>query len=362
MRLPVLLAVSVCIGACADTTDDTGSTTDAGQTTADASVSGTVDARVGGTPDAATLVTLKKCTGRSFTPGTKEEWNHSIVSAGIALASQQHSVNDVISTSLTGNMVTAKIVYGVLFVDLEDEKIRLYMDDCSSWKLMTTQVSDVDGKVSFTFPSLAYGIYDIKWEVAGDLTSVPGRLWVLPRNTHVAVHGVDGTLTNSDAELFADIYEEILAGDYVPELYDGAVDLTKNFATAGYVNVYLTGRPYWLTNLTRKWFAEAGFGAGALIFASSNTEALPSESGVGNYKKAKLAALKNAGFILDFAHGNATTDIYAYLGAGLAAGITYIIGEHAGEQGTVAVQGAGDWADRAAAVKVLPRPAQPFNP
>jgi len=114
--------------------------------------------------------------------------------------------------------------------------------------------------------------------------------------------------------------------------------------------------------VTAEELADAGFGAGAMIFASSNNETLPSDSSVGNYKKAKLAALKNAGFILDFAHGNATTDIYAYLGAGMAAGVTYIIGEHAGEQGTVAVEGAGDWADRAAAVKVLARPAQPFNP
>ena len=70
------------------------------------------------------------------------------------------------------------------------------------------------------------------------------------------------------------------------------------------------------------------------------------------------ARLDSAGLIVDAAYGNASTDLTAYLGAGLPADALWIIGPHGGEQGTHAV--AGDWAPRAAAVAQGPRVAQPF--
>ena len=62
--------------------------------------------------------------------------------------------------------------------------------------------------------------------------------------------------------------------------------------------------------------------------------------------------------MIDFAYGNATTDIYAYLNAGIAADVTWIIGDHAGEMGTHAVTGA--WTARVGEVAALPTVSQPF--
>ena len=50
-------------------------------------------------------------------------------------------------------------------------------------------------------------------------------------------------------------------------------------------------------------------------------------------KRAQLAGWRAAGLIVDAAYGNASTDLTAYLGAGLPADALWIIGPHGGEQG-----------------------------
>jgi hypothetical protein len=109
---------------------------------------------------------------------------------------------------------------------------------------------------------------------------------------------------------------------------------------------------------TRGWLDLLAFAPGALVLAPTNGDAVPSNSGVGDFKLRELQALEAEGFTLDWAYGNATTDIYAYLGAGLAATNVWIVGPYAGDSGTNA---ASDWADRALEVAALPPVAQPFH-
>jgi hypothetical protein len=96
-----------------------------------------------------------------------------------------------------------------------------------------------------------------------------------------------------------------------------------------------------------------------LHVTDSNEEAAPSESGVGDFKLAYLSGLLQAGYAIDFAYGNAATDIYAYLGAPLPADRVWIIGVNAGQQGTHAV--VDSWQDRVGEVASLPAVAQPFQ-
>jgi hypothetical protein len=80
---------------------------------------------------------------------------------------------------------------------------------------------------------------------------------------------------------------------------------------------------------------------------------------VGAFKRDYIASILAKGFAIDVAYGNATTDIYAYLGAGLPADTVWIIGPHAGEQGT---HGATDsWTARVGEVATLPAVEQPFT-
>lgn len=281
----------------------------------------------------ATGSTLKTCTGRAFPKHMAGAFDH-FSSDVIASFSVEHAGFDVLAVSGTSVAGSAKLEYGAVFKDLEDEWVRVYIDDCSDWKLLGQMKTDSDGRVYWTFGPLETGIYDVRWEVVGDATSVAAQLWVLPKGTHVTIYDIDGTLTTSDFELIIDLFADLVSGDYVPEAYPGAVAMTRAYRLNKEVGVYMTGRPYYLTRTTREWLAMLGFERGPLFLARNNSEALPTDGGVGTFKLQTLNALEAAGFKVDTAQGNATTDIYAYNGAGIPPKQTWIIGKHAGEGGT----------------------------
>jgi phosphatidate phosphatase PAH1 len=259
-------------------------------------------------------------------------------------------MQDVVATPGSAATIRGKFAYGVVSKDLEGEDVRVFLDDCAGWKSLGDFRTDGDGRISAPVPTaLGAGVYEVRLEVLGDASVAPGRLWILPIGTHLAVTDVDGTLTTGDEELvedvIADLFGPIFSGDRVPEAYPASAELTDALVGRGYVLVYLTGRPYWLTAKTRDWLAAGGFAAGPLHVADSNGEALPLEAAVGAYKRDYLESLAAQGFILDEAYGNAATDVYAYAAAGIAPGTTWIIGPNGGSGGTNAVS--GSWQTRA---------------
>jgi len=65
------------------------------------------------------------------------------------------------------------------------------------------------------------------------------------------------------------------------------------------------------------------------------------------YKAGALMDQQALGWRFDYAYGNAITDIGAYADAGIDKAVTFIIGEEAGVEGTVAVEGEG-WVEHTA--------------
>jgi len=330
----------------------------------------------GGTPDAApgapdaradagpiTGNELTQCTGRAFPAHPPGDWRHPIASPIVAAFEPYHAADDALVSVTTGGtaavMVGAKFQYSTIFKDLEDETIRVYLDDCSGWQLLGTATTDGDGRISYTFPALGAGIYDVRYEVVGDATTTPAQLWILPRGTHLTVYDIDGTLTTSDFEIIKDLFFEILTGDYVPEAYPKAAEMTWAHRDMKRVGVYITGRPYWLRSMTREWLAGLSFAPGPVFLTRTTGEALPTEGGVGDFKKGLITGFGNAGFLLDNAQGNATTDIYAYLGSGIPPASAYIIGDHGGESGTVAV--VDTWAEHVTRIEYAGPVDQPFD-
>lgn len=314
----------------------------------------------GGAPDA-----LAWCVGTAtFAPAPAQGFRHLASTLLASTLSPGHSMQDVIAVAGATPVVRGKFAYGGVSKDLEDERVRVFVDDCAGWQALGDATTDSDGRIAFTVPrALPAGVYDVRLEVLGDGSLTSGRLWLLPAGTRLVVSDIDGTLTTSDAELMedllADVYEPILGGDFVPDAYPGAAALTQALSGRGWIVVYLTGRPYWLTARTRAWLADGGFAPGALHTTDSNEEAIPAEGGVGAFKAAFLADLQAQGFVLDAAYGNASTDVYAYAEARIPAASTWIIGPNAGDGGTVAVD--GSWEARAAEVEALDPVAQPFT-
>jgi LNS2 (Lipin/Ned1/Smp2) len=299
---------------------------------------------------------FQRCTGRPYTLAPDEGWRHTIATPIITAAgAANHSGKDMLAAPGVASVLPGKFTYGSISKDLEDEDVLVFLDDCTGWTSLGRFATDSDGRMKAPAPALPTGVYEVRYQVAGDRSTTTSFLWVLPPGTRAIVSDIDATLTTSDSEVFQQIFD----GSYIPETYPSAVAMTKVHQERGYLVFYMTGRPYWLSNQTRGYLTSMGFSAGPLRVTDSNTDILPTEGSVGTYKLENLKSLIAGGLVIDFAYGNATTDIYAYLGAGIPATKTWIIGDHAGEQGTNLVT--GDWAARTGEVGALPAVQQPFD-
>lgn len=310
-------------------------------------------------PDAPVLPqgrqTFQRCTNRPFTPAPDEGWRHDIATPlATAAGEPSHAGKDIIARQGAPAVLDAKLAYGAVSKDLEDEDVLVFLDDCTGWRPLGRATTDDDGRVHVPAPLLPVGAYEIRFQVAGDQSQTMSVLWVLPAGTRIVVSDIDATLTTSDAALF----EQIFTG-YVPDAYPMSAELMNAHAERGHVVVYLTGRPYWLSEMSRAWLAAKQLPVGPLRVTDSNRDILPTEDSVGAFKRAQLAELVAAGFVIDAAYGNATTDISAYLANGLDPARVWIIGTHGGERGTQAVT--ASWATRAAAVAASAKVIQPFD-
>ncbi|HVV83430.1 MAG TPA: hypothetical protein VHE35_10180 [Kofleriaceae bacterium] len=351
-----LAAILVALAGCSSHAGGGGGGDDDSAASPDARDPGDVDAAPA--VDAPALPHFRSCRGRAFTPAPSQPWRHSIQTPiTLAAGAANHSAQDPIGPDAAAVSLHGKFAYGTVSASLSDESVAVWIDDCSGWQSLGEHVTDSDGRITVDVPATVVttpGVYEARFEVLGDRSLTTGFVWLLPRGTHLAVTDIDGTMTTSDTQLF----EQILDGSYVPAAYPGAVDLTAAHANRGHVVVYLTGRPYYLTQRTRDWLTDLAFAPGPLRVTDSTAEALPTQGGVGDFKKGFLMSLVNAGYVLDVAYGNATTDIYAYLGVGVPAEHVWIIGSNGGMDGTHAVADA--WTDRAAEVRNGAVVAQPF--
>ncbi|MEZ4432266.1 MAG: hypothetical protein R3F65_07620 [bacterium] len=297
----------------------------------------------------------------------REDWRH-FGSGLVALGAPGHTAQDVIAFTGRPTQVPGKFAYGLISKDLEDEDIIVAVDDCAGgWRTLGRAATDSDGRIALRvepgdLPPI--GRHALWLHVVGDGTAARSTLTVVPEGTEAIVFDIDGTLTTDDMELFQDVFAElfepILSGDYVPEARAGALELTAVRAwDQGYEIIYLTGRPYLLTDISREWLDALGFPPGTLHVVDDVAEILPTNEAVGAYKRDWLRALREAGLVIEAAYGNATTDIYAYGEAGIDPARTFIAGEHGGEAGTVAV--GDDYLGHLPVAEAEPPAEQPFR-
>jgi phosphatidate phosphatase PAH1 len=308
---------------------------------------------------AASTPPLRECVGRAFAPTFSRDWEHKR-SRLIVLGPAGHSVEDLIITlGASSATVEGKFAYGAISKDLEDEHIQAFVDDCAGWLDLGIDKTDSDGRVRFTIPSAILdtpGRYEVRMVVQGDGTQTYGYLLVTPAGTQFVVFDIDGTLTTSDAELAEQYFSELFGRRHIPTAYDGARDVVQAYRDAGYEVLYLTGRPYWLSDITRAWLDSQKMPIGNLHLTRRNSESLTTDSGVGAYKRDYLQRVM-ADHAIARAYGNATTDIFAYTSAPLPLAEVFLIGKHGGKGGTQAVS---DYPSHLKMVRIL-RTAQPFR-
>ena len=252
--------------------------------------------------------------------------NHYLVSQ---LGSPRHSMADAVVAEGGAARLEGKFSYGKAGKDLEDEDIFLWLrPPGGSWLRLARAHTDGDGRVVFKVPSPLLdqrGAWACAMVVGGDGSQARGTLYVVAAGQPAVVFDVNGTLTSGDGELV----EEVLVGKD-PEVRPGAVEVARRWQAAGYLPVYLSGRPYTLDHATRRWLDRHGFPPGPVLAANGVRDSL-SGGPVARYKTARLRALGAAGLAVRYAYGNASSDVCVYAAAGVAPAHTFIIGEHGGE-------------------------------
>lgn len=238
------------------------------------------------------------------------------------LGSPRHVAPDVVVPVGQPYQLRAKLTYGKLRKDLEDEVVGLVLGEgaCGPWERAIDAVTDDDGWAVFERPALDRAVVrPFHVIVYGDGSRTTGGLWAIEPGTRAVLFDVDGTLTTGDGELMED-----LLGGSAPDMRPGADDVARRWAELGYLVVYITGRHHALRTSTRTWLDNRAYPRGPLFTPKDPLSILPTRGHVGAYKLETIRALIAAGLEFEAAYGNASTDVCAYAEAGIPPERTWI--------------------------------------
>lgn len=295
-------------------------------------------------------------------PSEPTDWNQFGSRVTANLGNANHRGQDVIVQVGRPQVLIAKFAYAFIDKDITCEDVEVYIQrevPCGEWEKVGVArtsdnpddstdcdnfgdrygIEDDGGRVFFEIPEgqrLGVGRYPVRMVLRGDLSEARFDLVVVEPGTQAILTDVDGTLTTSDTELFTEVALSIFNETYIQEMYVDADRMLEGWAEKGYLIVYMSGRPDLLRRMSERWI-EARFPPGPIHLTDTNGQVLPTNAGVGTYKKEYIAYLRSQGLDIVAAYGNATTDIWAYEQAGIPKDVTFIIGDHAGEEGTQAL-------------------------
>lgn len=262
---------------------------------------------------------LKHCPGQAFESTAYGPWNSAERKLMARDNAPRHQANDVVARVGGPILLQARAAYGEEDVSLEGEWVRVYLGRCDGWQQVGYQRTGKDGAVSVTLKnSVAPGVYEVAFQVAGDLSFVTAKLWVVPANTPVVVFNIAGTL--------------LVQSDDAARALPGAVELTRAYAEHGYLVAYIAGNIG--EREARKWLDEQGFSVGVVMAnngasyhrlwlgQSSQYDVVRDPKGfrssvAEDFRVDALNAIREAGLLIDAAYGNASTDAQAFGRAGL---------------------------------------------
>jgi phosphatidate phosphatase PAH1 len=210
----------------------------------------------------------------------------------------------------------------------EDEDVEVYECDNGAWRLVGRTRSDGEGHFDLALTGddrLGTGLHELVISVPGDRSGAIATAYIAPRDAHVVLCDIDGTLTNSEDAIVGEVvwHENVRARP-------GAASALHALADAGYQPIYVTARSRAYTELTSRWLAAQEMPRGPVVVAPTRM-ALPGSEALGA-KTREIAKLRAAGLDLAVGIGNRATDVIAYERAGIPGDRIWVqTSEHAAE-------------------------------
>ncbi|XP_049748622.1 membrane-associated phosphatidylinositol transfer protein 1 isoform X2 [Elephas maximus indicus] len=178
-----------------------------------------------------------------------------------------HRANDTVVCEGRPQVLNGRFMYGPLdVVTLTGEKVDIYVMTqplSGKWIHFGTEVTNSSGRLAFPVPSeraLGIGVYPVRMVVRGDHTYAECCLTVVARGTEAVVFSIDGSFTASVSIMGSD-----------PKVRAGAVDVVRHWQDAGYLILYVTGRPDMQKHRVVAWLSQHNFPHGVVSFCDGLT-------------------------------------------------------------------------------------------
>ncbi len=198
-----------------------------------------------------------------------------------------------------------------------------------TFTLLQTSLSDLtdsDGIAQASVTPITTGVFPFQAKLKDSLTlPATGRLFVVARETPLAIVDIDGTISSGSAAALP--FKQKPA-----DTFDGAPQLLTDLSRSHQI-VYLTARDDHYADATRRFLAHHGFPAGPVLYNTwglvrKKARAQLAPGNHGAFKLRRINRLKSSGLWVSLGIGNAETDALAYEKALLK---SYILTEARGE-------------------------------
>ncbi|XP_066108307.1 membrane-associated phosphatidylinositol transfer protein 1 [Saccopteryx bilineata] len=246
----------------------------------------------------------------------REKWQRKRTQVKIRNVTSNHRANDTVVCEGRPQVLNGRFMYGPLdVVTLTGEKVDVYIMTqplSGKWIHFGTEVTNSSGRLTFPVPPervLGIGVYPVRMMVRGDHTYAECCLTVVARGTEAVVFSIDGSFTASVSIMGSD-----------PKVRAGAVDVVRHWQDAGYLIVYVTGRPDMQKHRVVAWLSQHNFPHGVVSFCDGLTHDPLRQKAVFLQSLVQEVELKIvAGY-------GSPKDVAVYAALGLPPSQTYIVG------------------------------------
>lgn len=246
----------------------------------------------------------------------REKWQRKRTQVKIRNVTSNHRASDTVVCEGRPQVLNGRFMYGPLdVVTLTGEKVDVYIMTqplSGKWIHFGTEVTNSSGRLTFPVPperALGIGVYPVRMMVRGDHTYAECCLTVVARGTEAVVFSIDGSFTASVSIMGSD-----------PKVRAGAVDVVRHWQDAGYLIVYVTGRPDMQKHRVVAWLSQHNFPHGVVSFCDGLTHDPLRQ------KAMFLQSLVQEVELNIVAGYGSPKDVAVYAALGLPASQTYIVG------------------------------------